>query len=132
MLCSEEGIDEDEQRDADFTVPLQFRVTGSPNGKPDLQLQLLRLDFGSEVKHDPARHRHDSQQLLTIPRLQGAAPRPFTQHFFATCCPQHLPSCLAGWDTQLLDMSEDCGVAAEGQYSGHGRNCFKAAGRCIG
>ncbi|CAK0783811.1 hypothetical protein CVIRNUC_007011 [Coccomyxa viridis] len=69
----EECTDDDEQRDADFTVPLQFRVTGSPNGKPDLQLQLLRLDFGSEVKHDPAQHRYGGQQLLTIPGLQGAA-----------------------------------------------------------
>lgn len=87
MLCSEECTDDDEQRDADFTVPLQFRVTGSPNGKPDLQLQLLRLDFGSEVKHDPAQHRYGGQQLLTIPGLQGAAPTPFTQHTLATCCP---------------------------------------------
>ena len=96
MLCSEEGIDEDEQRDADFTVPLQFRVTGSPNGKPDLQLQLLRLDFGSEVKHDPARHRHGGQQLLTIPRLQGATPIPFTLHSLANRCPHHLSACLIG------------------------------------
>ena len=94
LLCSEECTDEDEQRDADFTVPLQFRVTGSPNGKPDLQLQLLRLDFGSEVKREPARHRHGNQQLLTIPRLQGAAPRPFTQHTLASCCPDYLTSCL--------------------------------------
>lgn len=73
VFCSENRIGEDEQADADFTVPLQFRINGSPNGKPDLQLQLLRIDFGSEVKRDPARQKHGSQQLLTIPSLQGTA-----------------------------------------------------------
>ena len=101
MFCSEDRIDEDEQGEADFTVPLQFRVSGSPNGKPDLQLQLLRLDFGSEVKRDPARRRHGTQQLRTIPRLQGAASHTCPQTL-ESCFPHDLTTCLTGWDNQLL------------------------------
>ena len=69
--CSEGGVKEEAEKDADFTVPLRFRLSGSPNGKPDLQLQLLRLDFGADARGSHSQGCHRSKKLLTVPTAHG-------------------------------------------------------------
>ena len=68
------------RQDADFTIPLRFRLTGSPNGKPDLQLQILRLDFGSEVRNGSGKSSQDRRGLLTVPTATGKVSSALTCH----------------------------------------------------
>ena len=69
--CSGERIEEDTVQNADFSVPLRFRLSGSPNGKPDLQLQLLRLEFGADVRGSSVDRSQESRKLLTVPTAHG-------------------------------------------------------------
>lgn len=53
-------------------VPLSLRLTGSPSGKPDLQLQLFSLRLGEAACHPrgpPGSSRHSN----TSPYLTGPA-----------------------------------------------------------
>lgn len=55
-------------RGPEVQVPLKLRLTGSPNGKPDVQLQLFSLKFG-EAACRPSRKSSRTQQP---PHLSGA------------------------------------------------------------
>lgn len=83
--CSEGGITEDAERDADFTVPLRFRVSGSPNGKPDLQLQLLRLNIGAAARSSSGRSKHGSRKLLAAPTIHGMSMTIITSNYSHPC-----------------------------------------------
>lgn len=82
--CSEGGITADAERDADFTVPLRFRVSGSPNGKPDLQLQLLRLDIGAAARGSSG-SSHGSRKLLAAPTIHGMSMTMITSNSSHPC-----------------------------------------------
>lgn len=51
--------------DAEVQVPLSFHVRGTPNGKPDLQLQLFSLKLGGACRPSdtpaPSRYAHGHQ-----------------------------------------------------------------------
>ena len=58
-------------RTAELQVPLKLRLTGSPNGKPDLQLQLFTINLGEAADQSSGRtgrRRHS-------PHLSGKDPR---------------------------------------------------------
>ena len=74
LACSGQCIEEDTEQDADFSVPLRFRLSGSPNGKPDLQMQLLRLDFGADARGSSVDRSKGSRKLLTAPTAHGEKP----------------------------------------------------------
>ena len=77
VTCSKEkGIEQETEKDANLTVPLRFRLSGSPNGKPDLQLQLLRLDFGADARSSSVDRRQGSRKLLTDCTAHGEEPDP--------------------------------------------------------
>ena len=117
VTCSEEeGIEKHTETDANFTVPLRFRLSGSPNGKPDLQLQLLCLDFGAHARGSTVNKRQGSRKLLTERTAHGEEPDPetfvltivnsamlfvCTGGVFKGCMPSH--ACTT-WNRPLLYM----------------------------
>lgn len=92
-------------------MPLKLRLTGSPNGKPDLQLQLFTLHFGEAAGQSPGQAGRRRQS----PHLSGPG-----ASFAPRCCSYLLGS------ASVQATSTESSRKRDRQQLGHGHHCFAA------